>query len=211
MTHGPKHAQRPLVCQLAFPRRRRGFLGFLERDRDRRGRPRRYGRASRCAKERRVRDGQRRRRTCERVQQVWVGDRLLAWSRARICAALPGRTPTFQCCCCWYCCLPCGFGFGLGFLTQRTHSTRMCGPPSCGSTQPTRSSLGSTPPHVRRFVASRILSRLTRTCRRLLGRPQPRSGERMSPPPSASSWALRGEVVSMRRGGGESARFCRWV
>ena len=31
MTHGPMDAQRPLVCQLAFPWRRRRFLGFLSR------------------------------------------------------------------------------------------------------------------------------------------------------------------------------------
>ena len=134
------------------------------------------------------------------VLQVWAGDLLLAWSTARTCASLPGHIPTFQCCCCWYCCFPCGFGFGLGFLTQRTHSTRMCCPLSCRSTQPMCSSLGNTPPDVRCFVTSRVSSRLMRTCRRLPGRPQPRPGEKMSPPPSASSWALRGEVVSMRRG-----------
>ena len=75
MTHGPMNAQRPLVCGPVFLRRRRGFLEFLERDRNWRRRRRRYGRASKCEKERHVRDELRRRRTCEQdgVRQVRVG------------------------------------------------------------------------------------------------------------------------------------------
>ena len=93
-----------------------------------------------------------------------------------------------------------GWGSGTGSSTPRRHSTSMWGPPCCGSTQPIRSNLGSTPPHVIRFAASRVSSRLTRTCSLLLGRPRQRSGERTSPAPSSSSFALRGEVPPMQSG-----------
>jgi len=93
-----------------------------------------------------------------------------------------------------------GWGSGSGSSTPCRHSTSMWGPPCCGSTQPIRSNLGSTPPHVRRFAASRVSNRLTRTCSLLDGRPRQRSGERTSPAPSSSSCALRGEVPPMQSG-----------
>ena len=93
-----------------------------------------------------------------------------------------------------------GWGSGTCSSNPRTHSTSMWGPPCCGSTQPIRSNFGSTPPHVMRFAASRVSSKLTRTWSLLLGRPRQRSGDRTSPAPSSSSCALRGEVPPMQSG-----------
>jgi len=102
-----------------------------------------------------------------------------------------------------------GWGSGSGSSTPRRHSTSMWGPPCCGRTHPTRSSLGRTPRHVRRLAASRVSSRPTRTCNLLLGRPRQRSGERTSPAPSSSSRALRGEVLPMQSGRWRERRVLR--
>ena len=48
--------------------------------------------------------------------------------------------------------------------SPRTPSTSMCYPPSRESTQPTCSSLGSTPPHLSRFAASRVSRKLQGIC-----------------------------------------------